>query len=245
VALISESLARRDYPGENPLGRPLHVSIGRAGGTTYEIIGVVGDIRMTALESAAGPAVYVPHTQLAIGLMTFVVRTDLEPASLVNGVAAAVRGLDPELPLADVKTMAEVVDATLARPRVVAVLLAVFALMALVLAGVGVYGVMAYAVTERTHEIGVRMALGATPESVLRLVLGRALRLVVGGIAIGLVAAFALTRVLASLLFETDARDPWTLAMTSVVLALVAIVAASVPAVRGTRIAPVQALRVE
>ena len=148
---------------------------------------------------------HVPHTQLAIGLMTFVVRTGLDPHSLVSGMAAAVRGLDPELPLADVRAMEEVIDQTLARPRVVAVLLSVFAAMALVLAGVGVYGVMAFSVAERTHEIGVRMALGATPESVLRLVIGDAFRLVAIGVAVGLVAALALTQVLRALLFDTDA----------------------------------------
>jgi putative ABC transport system permease protein len=244
VAVISESLARRDYPGENPLGKRLHVRIGRPQGTDYEIVGVVGDIRMTSLESAAGPAVYVPHTQLAIGFMTFVVRTDLDPHSVVSGVAAAVRGLDPELPLADVRTMEEVIDQTVARPRVVAVLLSVFAAMALVLAAVGVYGVMAFSVAERTHEIGVRMALGATPESVLRLVIGDAFRLVAIGVAVGLVAALALTQLLRALLFDTDARDPWTLAMTAIVLTVVALAAASVPARRGTRITPIQALRV-
>jgi putative ABC transport system permease protein len=211
----------------------------------YEIVGVVGDIRMTSLEAAAGPAVYVPHAQLAVGVMTFVVRTDLDPTSLVSGLTAAVRAVDPELPLANVRTMEDVVDATLARPRLVAVLLTVFAVMALVLAGVGVYGVMAYAVTERTHEIGVRMALGATPDSVLRLVIGQAFRLVALGVAVGLVAAVALTRVLTSLLFNTDARDPLTLAGTAMVLMVVAVAAAAVPAVRGTRIAPVQALRVQ
>jgi putative ABC transport system permease protein len=245
VAVISESLARRDYPGEDPIGRVLHVNIGRAGGMDCEIVGVVGDVRMTSLESATGPAVFIPHTQLAIGMMTFVVRTDLEPGSLVNSLGAAVRALDPELPLADVRTMEEVVDVTLARPRVVAVLLAVFAVMALVLAAVGVYGVMAYAVTERTHEIGVRMALGATPESVLRLVIGQACRLVLLGIVVGLASAVALSRVLTSLLYDTDARDPWTLGATAIVLLAVAIAAASVPAFRGTRVTPVQALRVQ
>jgi putative ABC transport system permease protein len=140
--------------------------------------------------------------------------------------------------------MEEVIDQTVARPRVVAVLLSVFAAMALVLAAVGVYGVMAFSVAERTHEIGVRMALGATPESVLRLVIGDAFRLVAIGVAVGLVAALALTQLLRALLFDTDARDPWTLAMTAIVLTVVALAAASVPARRGTRITPIQALRV-
>jgi len=172
------------------------------------------------------------------------VRTGLDPRSLVSGMAAAVRGLDPELPLADVRTMEEVIDRTLSRPRVVAVLLAVFAVMALVLAAVGVYGVMAFSVAERTHEIGVRMALGATPQSVLQLVIAEAFRLVAIGVAAGLVAALALTQVLRALLFDTDARDPWTLAATAAMLMLVALTAASVPARRGTRITPIQALRV-
>jgi putative ABC transport system permease protein len=245
VAIISESLARRDFPGENPLGKRLRVRIKHPAGVEYEIVGVVGDIRMTSLEAAAGPAVYVPHTQLAIGMMSIVVRTPMDPHNLVTGIASAVRQLDPELPLADVRTMSEVVDLTLSRPRVVAALLAVFAILALVLAAVGVYGVMAYSVSERTHEIGVRMALGATPESVLGLVILQACRLIVVGVAVGLIGAVGLTRVLNSLLFDTDARDPWTLALTALVLMIVAVVAAVVPAVRGTRVSPIQALRVQ
>jgi putative ABC transport system permease protein len=245
VAVISESLAARSFPGEDPIGKRIVVRIKQPLGVTYQIVGVVGDIKMTSLEAAAGPAVYVPHRQLAIGLMTLVVRTDLNPKSMVSGVAAAVRSFDPELPLADVKTMEEVVDATIARPRVTATLLTAFAIIALVLAGVGVYGVMAYAVTERTHEIGVRMALGATREAVMSLVVGQAVRLVLSGIAIGLAGAVALTRVLSSLLYETNARDPWTLGITALVLLLVALAAALVPALRGTRIVPTQALRVQ
>jgi len=245
VAVISESLAARTFPGEDPIGKRIRVRIKVDGGVVYEIVGIVGDIKMTSLEAAAGPAVYIPHRQLAIGVMTFVVRTDLDPKSLVGSVSAAVASLDPELPLADVKTMEEVVDATIARPRVIAVLLTAFAVIALLLAGVGVYGVIAYSVTERTHEIGVRMALGATRESVMSLVVGQAARLVLTGISIGLAGAVALTRVLSSLLYETDARDPWTLGLTAIVLVLVALLAALVPALRGTRIAPTQALRVQ
>ncbi|MGH9346524.1 MAG: ABC transporter permease [Vicinamibacterales bacterium] len=245
VAVISETLARRHFSGEHPIGRRLIVNIGRPELGPWEIVGVVGDIRMTSLEGDVRPAVYIPHTQLAIGLMTFVVRTEGEPLSLVSSVRNAVQAIDPELPLADVRTMDDVVAGTLARPRTVAVLLAAFAVMALLLAAVGVYGVMAYSVAQRTQEIGIRMALGATPQSVFQMVLAQALRLVGLGVAIGLVAAGGLTRLLETLLYETEPLDPWTFATTAVLLVLVATLATYVPARRGTRVAPVEALRAE
>ena len=245
VAVISESLARRHLAGENPIGKRLQVAIGRPGGMLVEVVGIVGDVQMTSLDTEARPAVYIPHTQLAIGLMTFVVRSQGDPTSLVNSVAAAVRSIDPELPLADVRTMEDVVDATVARPRTVAVLLTAFALLALALAGVGVYGVMAYSVARRTQEIGVRMALGATPQSVFRMVLGQALTLVAIGVVIGLVAAAGLTRLMETLLFETEPIDVVTFAVTALLLVIVAALASYVPARRGTRIAPIEALRAE
>jgi len=245
VAIVNENLVRRHLPGENPIGKVLNVNVGSAGGMHVEIVGIVGDIKFASLDGEIRPTVYIPHTQLAIGLMTLLVRTEGDPLSLVNSVATAVHSIDPELPLADVRTMEEVVDATLARPRTVAVLLTVFALMALVLAGVGVYGVMAFSVAQRTQEIGVRMALGATPQSVFRLVLGHALRLVAAGTVIGLLAAAALTRTLETMLFETEPLDPATLVVTAFVLVSVATLASFVPARRGTRVAPVEALRAE
>jgi putative ABC transport system permease protein len=245
VVIVSEALARRHFPGENPLGKRLHVNIRFAEGMQLEIVGVVGDIKISSLEGDVEPAAYIPHAQLPLGLMTLLVRTDLDPLSLANPVAAAVQAIDPDLPLGDVRTMEEVVDATLARPRVVAVLLTAFALLALVLAGVGVYGVMAYSVAQRTQEIGVRMALGATPQSVFGLVLSQGLRLAGLGVAAGLVAAAVLTRVLDTLLYETPALDPATFAGTALLLVLVAAVASYVPARRGTRIAPNVALRAE
>jgi putative ABC transport system permease protein len=245
VAVVNETLIRRHFSGEDPLGKRLQVSIGPRAGMLVEIVGVVGDIKTSALDADTAPAVYLPHTQLAIGLMTFVARTSGEPMSLVTSVASVVHGLDPQLPLADVKSMTEVVDATLARPRTVSTLLSAFALIALVLAGVGVYGVMAYSVSQRTQEIGVRMALGATAESVFRLVLGQALRLIALGVVVGLLAAGAMTRVLDTLLYQTGSLDPLTFGATVVVLTLVATLASYVPARRGTRIAPVDALRTE
>ena len=153
-----------------------------------------------------------------------------------------VHAMEPEAP-ADVRTLDDVIGSTIARPRAISVLLGVFALVALLLAAVGVYGVMAYSVRERTQEIGVRMVLGATAASVLRLMLGQALRLVVIGIATGLVAAAALARLLEQLLFEVEPLDPWTFAATALVLLVVATVASYVPARRGVHLAPVDALR--
>jgi putative ABC transport system permease protein len=245
VAVVSEGLVRRTFPGENPLGQRLHVAIGRAEGMDVEIVGVAGDVKFGSLDAETRPAVYVPLPQLSIGLMTFVMRTDLDPLALTNGVAGAVRALDRELPLADVQTMESVVNATLARPRALSVLLTAFALIALLLAGVGVYGVMAYSVSQRTQEIGVRMALGATVASVFRLVLGQALKLVAIGVVAGLTAAGLLTQLLATLLFETEPIDPVTFAATALVLIAVATLASYVPARRGTRIAPTEALRAE
>jgi putative ABC transport system permease protein len=246
VAVVGETLVKRQFPGEDPIGRRLNVFVGRQpGGMDVDIVGVVGDIKMSSLDGETRPAVYIPHTQLSIGLMTLVTRTSLEPTSLVSGVTAAVRGVDPALPLADVYTMDEVVGATLARPRTVSVLLTVFALIALVLAGVGVYGVMAYSVSQRTQEIGVRMALGATSDSVFRMVISQALRLVAIGLVVGMIAAAWLSQFLTTMLFQTQRFDPWTFVVTAAVLTLVAALAAYVPARRGTRVAPVEALRAE
>jgi len=173
------------------------------------------------------------------------VRSSIEPRSLIPSIAAAVRAGDPTLPLADVATMDEVVAATLARPRAVSTLLAVFAVIALVLAGVGVYGVMAYSVSQRTQEIGVRMALGASSASVFRMMIADALRLVALGIVAGVFAAAWLSRFLTSMLFETGRFDVTTFVATALVLGAVAALASYVPARRGMRIAPVEALRAE
>jgi putative ABC transport system permease protein len=246
VAIVSEGLVRRYLPGEDPLGKRLQVSVGSAaGGMNVEVVGVVGDVRFNSLDTETRAAIYIPLPQLSIGLMTFVLRTDLQPLSLATSVSGVVRSIDAELPLADVRTMSEVVDATLARARTVSVLLTSFAVIALLLAGVGVYGVMAYSVSQRTQEIGVRMALGATVQSVFRLVLGQALRLVLLGVAAGLIAAGVLTRLLETLLFQTEALDPLTFAATALVLIAVATFASYVPARRGTRIMPTEALRAE
>jgi putative ABC transport system permease protein len=246
VAIVSEALVRQQYPNEDPIGKRIAINIGRQPGTfDAEIVGVVGDITMVSLDGTIDNAVYLPHTQLPIGVMTFVVRTSLAPTSLTPSVAAAVRAVDANLPLADVAAMDEVVDKTLARPRTVSALLTVFAFIALVLAGVGVYGVMAYAVSQRTQEIGVRMALGATTQSVFRMMIGDALRLVTIGIVAGVIAAAWLSQFLTTMLFQTQRFDVLTFAVTALVLGLVAAFASYVPARRGMRVTPVEALRAE
>ena len=246
VAIVSEALVRQQYPNEDPIGKRMNVSIGNApGGMNVDIVGVVGDITMVQLDGAIQPAVYIPYTQLPIGVMTFVLRTPLEPTSLTSSLAAAVREVDPNLPLADVAAMDDVVNATLARPRTVSMLIMVFAVIALVLAGVGVYGVMAYSVSQRTQEIGVRMALGATTQSVFRMMLGDALRLVTIGVVAGVVAAAWLSQFLTSMLFQTGRFDAITFAGTAIMLAVVATIASYVPARRGMKVTPVEALRAE
>jgi ABC-type antimicrobial peptide transport system permease subunit len=174
--------------------------------------------------------------------MTLFVRTEQDPMLLANSVTGVVRSLEPEAPVG-VRTLEDVIGSSIARPRAISVLLAAFALVALALAAVGVYGVMAYSVRERTQEIGVRMALGATAGSVFRLVIGQALRLVSIGVVVGLVAAAALTRLLERLLFEVKALDPWTFVVTALILLAVAAIAAYIPARRSMRLAPVEALR--
>lgn len=246
VAIVSEALVRQQFRDDDPIGKRLIVAIGRdPAGMNVEIVGVVRDITMVRLDGTIGPAVYIPHTQLPIGLMTFVVRTNLEPTSLTPAVAAAVRAVDPAFPLADVATMDAVVDATLARPRTVSALLTAFAFIALMLAGVGVYGVMAYSVSQRTQEIGVRMALGASSPSVFRMMIGDALRLVTIGIAAGLAVAAWLSQFLAAMLFQTGRFDAIAFAGTAMVIALVAAFASYVPARRAMRITPIEALRAE
>jgi putative ABC transport system permease protein len=244
VAIVSETAAQRIFAGEDPIGQRIDAFIGPPG-PPFEIVGVVTDIKSASLDVEVYPTVYIPHTQLSAGVMTFVVRTSVPPTSLATGLAAAVHELDPELPLADVRTMADVVGLTMAQPRVIMTLLTAFAVMALLLAGVGVYGVMAYSVGQRTQEIGVRLAMGATNGMVFRMVIGQAFTLAAIGVGVGLIAAAGAASVLQTLLYNTEPRDPSTFAVAAVVLLAVAMLASYMPARRGTRIALAEALHPE
>jgi putative ABC transport system permease protein len=244
VAIVSEELARQQFPDGSPLGRRMRVNVDHASGrddVEWTVIGVVGNIR-SSLDGPVRQTIFIPTTQRPGHSMTLFVRTDQEPMLVATGVTQLVRRLEPEAPVR-VRTLEDVIGATIARARAISVLLGVFGLVALALAAVGVYGVMAYSVRERTQEIGVRMALGATAGSVFRLVIGRALRLVSIGIVAGVGAAAALTRLLKQLLFEVEPLDPWTFAATAVVLLVVASVASYLPARRSMRLAPLDALR--
>lgn len=244
VAIVSQELVRQQFPDGGALGRRLRVNFDHANGRDdmeWTIVGVVGDTRST-LDGPVRQTIFVPRSQRPGRGMTFFARTEQDPLLLAPTVTRTIHSLEPEAPV-EVRTLETVVGNTIARPRAISVLVGVFALVALVLAAVGVYGVIAYSVRERTREIGVRMALGASAISVLRLVLGRALRLVLLGIAAGIVAAGLLTRMLERLLFNVEPFDLWTFAVTSGILLIVAIVASYVPARRGMRMAPVEALR--
>jgi putative ABC transport system permease protein len=244
VAIVSEELVRQQFPDGDPLGRRLRINVDHANGRNdveWTVVGVVGNTK-SSLDGPVRQTIFIPRTQRPGGGIRFFIRTQQDPMLLATSVTAVVHSMEPEAPV-EVRTLEDVVGSTIARPRAISVLVGVFALLALGLAAVGVYGVMAYSVRERTQEIGVRMALGASERSVLRLVLGQALRLVSIGVAAGLVAAGMLTGLLERLLYEVEPLDPWTFAVTALVLLVVATVASYVPARRGMHIAPVDALR--
>jgi putative ABC transport system permease protein len=239
VVIISELLAQQVFPNEEPLSKRLIMSFGNQ---AFEIIGIVGDIRHRALESDPQSAMYMPAYESS---MNVVVRSKIDPASLSAAVRKEVLQIDPNQPVADVKTMQAWLDSAVAGARYRTALLGLFALVALALASTGIYGVMSYSVSQRTHEVGVRMALGAQRLDVLRLVVRQGMTLVFVGVAIGLAGAFALTRLMDSLLFGVTAKDPLTFVAVAALLTLVAFVACYLPARRATKVDPLVALRYE
>jgi putative ABC transport system permease protein len=242
VVIVSESLVRTYFPRETPIGRRLSISM-TAPITPTEIIGVVGDIRFQDLTAAPQPTTYWPHPQLAYSAMTVTVRTATDPLPLAPGVEQAIRTLDKDQPVSDVRTMSQWVAKSLAQARFSSTLLATFAALALLLAAIGIYGVMSYAVSQRTSEIGIRLALGAETGDILRMIVGGAMRLTALGLAIGVGLALALGRTLTKLLYETTGTDPITFAAVLLVLGSVALIASYLPARRAARIEPVDALR--
>ena len=253
VVIINETMARRFFPGEDPIGRRLMV--GRLEGVWREIVGVVGDVRQYEFEAGPPPQLYSSYLQqrgtyaawqldFMLG-MALVVHTSGRPARLATAVRSAIREVDKDAAVSDVQTLEEVVFSQVSQRRFYMQLLGIFAGVALVLAAVGIYGVMAYAVGRRTHEIGVRMALGAQASDVLKLVVRQGLALTAIGLAIGWGASFALTRFLTSQLYGVSATDPGTFLVVSLLLAGVALLASYLPARRATKVDPMAALRHE
>ena len=247
VIIVNQAFARKFFPDEDPVGKRIRpgISTDTDDPAMREIIGVVSDIRNRNLSSELRPGYYLPAAQMPFNQMTLVVRTTNDPHSVITAVQNEVHAMDNELPIFNVKTMDDYISATVAGPRFNATLLVIFAGVALILTIVGLYGVMSYSVAQRTNEIGIRMALGAQTKDVLRLIVSQGFKLVLIGLGIGLAGAFALTRVIASLLFGVTTKDPLTFAAVAVLLALVALLACYIPARRATRLDPLHALRYE
>jgi putative ABC transport system permease protein len=237
VTVVSQATAARFWGTDDPLGRSLH-----AGGRDYTVVGVVGDVRNTALNQES-PSVYYPSAARVWPLMDIVVRTALPPEALLPGIREKIRALDAQMPISNVRTMESWVSNGASQPRLNAMLLATFAAVALAIAALGVYGVLAYSVTQRTREIGLRMALGAPRAAVVRLIVGEGMTVGIAGVGAGLVAALALSRALAGLVFGVPVNDPPTFVGVTAVLITVALAACSLPARRASRVEPIIALR--
>ena len=240
VALINEALAGKHFPRENPLGQ--HIT---TGGTSMEIVGVVANAKLYGLDAPIEPAIYVPHMQHPAESMGLAVETQGDPAAMASAVRREILKLDPEQPISSVRTMETVLSDSLMLRRVSMLMLAVFAALALILAAVGIYGLTAYSVSRRTHEIGLRVALGASQADVLRLIVVRGLVISMIGAAIGLAAALQLTRALSGMLYGVTATDPLVFAGVPVLLVAVSAIASYVPARKAMRIDPLVALRYE
>src|SRR5205809_2267209 len=244
VVIVSEKTARHFWPGENPIGKRLQPGSTNRNIPWIEIIGVVKDVRQNDLVSEPKMKMYMPYQQVnSFAPNALVVRTNVEPLSLAAAVRNAIWAVDKDQPVSNLRSMDEIVSEAVARQRFSMLLLGIFAALAMVLAAVGIYVVMSYSIAQRTREIGLRIALGAQKSDVLKMILRQGLRFVAAGLAIGLAASFALTRVMASLLFGISATDPATFVSISLMLIAVALLASYIPAVRAMKIDPMLALR--
>jgi putative ABC transport system permease protein len=248
VVLLNEAAVKRFFPSSNPIGRRIILGWGRGPGRPRnggEVVGIVGSVKQFGLDEVEQPEIYIPHAQNPMAGMTFVVHTAVEPTTLADAVRREIRALDASLPVTALEPLEAVVARSISQPRFYMLVLGIFATVALVLASIGIFGVVSYAVAQRTREMGIRIALGASRERVLRMVLGNAMRLAIAGVVVGLLASIALSRTLASLLFDLSPTDPTTYAAVGVGLSLVALLASYLPAWRATRVDPVVALRAD
>jgi putative ABC transport system permease protein len=240
VAVVNEALASHMWPGENPIGKELPLL-----GKNIAVVGVVGNTRHEGLSSDVESEIYVPYLQQAGASMQLAVRTAVEPTSLAGAVRAQIAAIDPEQPIYNVTTLEQTLTESTAPRRFNVLLLGIFAAIALALATIGIYGVMAFSVTQRTHEIGLRMALGAEQRDVLGLILRQGLRLTLVGVALGVAGAWGLTRFLTSFLYGVRPSDPATFVLVSLALIAVSILASYIPARRAMKVDPMVALRYE
>jgi putative ABC transport system permease protein len=246
VVVINQAMARRDFPGEDPIGKRISFGTNERGESLwFQIIGVVADVRSLDLKQEPEPDFFATHRQVTPPGYSFVIRSAVEPEQLAAAAREAIRQIDPQQPVTEVRAMEQVVYETIAQPRFNLLLLGLFAGIALLLAAAGIYGVLSYTVTQRAPEIGVRLALGASPGDAMRLIIGQGMKLTLAGVGLGLVGSLALTRLLGSLLFGVSARDPLTFALLALLLAAVALLACLIPARRATRVDPMIALRRE
>jgi putative ABC transport system permease protein len=245
VAVINETMAKKIFPDEDPIGK--RITFGRRDKNPdwYEIVGVVGDVKQYSLDQATTLQTYEPYTQQTFPSMTLVARATGDPAGLTASIRNAVLELDKDQPVSNVSALDKLVSNSVAQQQFSMTLLGVFAAVALALSAVGIYGVLSYAVTQRVHEIGIRMALGAGRRDVLRLVVGQGMRLAAAGVGIGLVGALALTRLMSTMLFGVSATDPLTFGSIALLLVVIALLACWIPARRAARVDPMIALRYE
>jgi predicted permease len=241
VVVISRRMADEFWPGEDPLGRPIQIGSQPAG----VVVGIVANVRSQTLATAAQPEMYVPHAQSGQRSMMYVIKSSLGTAQVLGASREVVKQLDARLPLIGPSSMQDVVDEQLARPRFYLVLIGLFAVLSVVLAAIGIYGVVAYVVAQRTREIGVRMALGARQGQVVGLMLWQGLRPAALGMAIGLIVAIGGARLIRGLLYEVQPHDPMTFVAVSMGLLVVVVIACAIPARRASGVAPAEALRSE
>jgi predicted permease len=248
VVVLSEAAVRRHFPGEDPIGKRIDLGLGRGPGKPRaggQVVGIARDVKRQGLAKASAPEIYVPYAQFPVQTMAMVLRTDVPPRSIAIAAERALHELDAQLPVARVATLEEVVARSISEPRFYTLLLGAFAGTALFLAALGLFGVMSYAVAQRTRELAVRLALGARQQELRRMVLREALVLGSVGLVLGLGGALLLSRTLTTLLFSVSPSDPATLAVVAALLLLTTMLAGYLPARRATRIDPVVALRAD
>jgi putative ABC transport system permease protein len=247
VVIVNESFAKQFFPGEDAVGKRIipNGSVDPGKPPVREIVGVVGDMHLISLREVPKPQMYIPHQQFAVSTMSIFARTEVDPESFTTTLRRAVSEVDPDVPVFRPKTLSDYFYRSIAQPRLNAMLVGLFALMALLLAAAGIFGVMSYAVTQRTQEIGIRLALGAQRNDVLRLIIGQGMRFVGAGVVLGLIGVLVCTRLLQSLLFGIGATDVRTMLVVTLILTAVALIACLVPARRATLVDPIKALRAE